>query len=305
MKYRRLGKTELRVSAIGLGTWQYSGDWGKTITEEEVCALFARARELGFNLVDTAAGYGDHLAERFLGKALAGQRDQWVIVSKFGREFWPIGRQHVDCRPKSVLRQLEDSLRALRTDCIDVYLMHSMENEIASNDAVWTVLDKARSAGKIKHLGISLPPRDKDNIYQTELALQYGCDVIECVYNRLDRQAEDGVFYKAMDNDLGVLARVPMAQGYLSGKYRPGSVFTDVRAGYYDADTNYDRLSRAVEIIRHEVPQGVAPSEWAMAWSVSHPAVAACIPGFKTIAQLEGGARAAALLTDDHPLSVK
>lgn len=217
MKYRRLGKTELRVSAIGLGTWQYSGDWGKTFTEEEVCALFARARELGFNLVDTAAGYGDHLAERFLGKALAGQRDQWVIVSKFGREFWPIGRQHVDCRPKSVLRQLEDSLRALRTDCIDVYLMHSMENEIASNDAVWTVLDKARSAGKIKHLGISLPPRDKDNIYQTELALQYGCDVIECVYNRLDRQAEDGVFYKAMDNDLGVLARVPMAQGYLSG----------------------------------------------------------------------------------------
>ena len=88
MKYRRLGKTELRVSAIGLGTWQYSGDWGKTFTEEEVCALFARARELGFNLVDTAAGYGDHLAERFLGKALAGQRDQWVIVSKFGREFW-------------------------------------------------------------------------------------------------------------------------------------------------------------------------------------------------------------------------
>lgn len=304
MKYRRLGKTDLRVSTIGLGTWQYSGDWGKTFTTQEVCSLIGRAQELGFDLVDTAAGYGDHLAEKMLGEALKGCRDRWVIVSKFGREFWPIDRQHIDCRPRSVLRQLEDSLRALQTDCIDVYLMHSMENRIAEDDRVWTVLDKAKRDGKVKHLGISLPPRDADNIYQTRLAVQFGCEVIECVYNRLDRTAEDGVFYIAQEHDLGVLVRVPLAQGYLSGKYRPGNVFTDVRANYYDAATNYERLSRAQEIIAHEVPTGMDPADWAMAWSVAHPAVGACIPGFKSITQLEAGAQAGDLPDAQHPLSI-
>lgn len=304
MKYRRLGKTELRVSAIGLGTWQYSGDWGKAFSTPEVCSIIDRAHDFGFNLVDTAAGYGDHLAEKMLGEAIKNHRDQWVIVSKFGREFWPIERQHVDCRPKSVLRQLEDSLRALQTDCIDVYLMHSMENRFAEDDRVWTLLDKAKRDGKIKHFGISLPPRDEDNIYQTRLAVQFGCDVIECVYNRLDRTAEDGTFYIAREHDMGVLARVPLAQGYLSGKYRPGSVFRDVRANYYDVKTNYERLSRAQEIIAHEVPEGINPANWALAWSVAHPAVAACIAGFKSITQLEDGARAGELIDGGHPLSV-
>ena len=307
MKYRKLGKTGLRVSAIGLGTWQYCGDWGKTFSAVEVEGILRRAGELGFNLVDTAAAYGNHASERLLGQALSGRRNEWVVVSKFGRFRNPDGSSGLDFRPQSVLAQLEDSLRALRTERIDVYLLHSGTSVDVASDELWTALDKQRQAGKIGHFGISLPPAVDENIRQAQLAAERGCEVVMALYNHLDRNPEDGTFHVCRDNGLGVLARVPLAQGYLSGKYKPGAVFAknDVRAGYYDEATNSERLARAQQIIRHEVPQGVAPAEWAMAWSVRHPAVSACIPGFKSIEQLESGARAAELIEPGHPLELQ
>ena len=87
MRYRRLGSTGLDVSAIGLGTWQFSGEWGKNFTQEEVSELVGRAGELGANLIDTAECYGDHLAEALVGRAIAGERDRWVLATKFGHRF--------------------------------------------------------------------------------------------------------------------------------------------------------------------------------------------------------------------------
>lgn len=140
----------------------------------------------------------------------------------------------------------------------------------------------------------------------TQLAADRGCEVIMALYNRLDRNAEDGTFYVCQDRDMGVLARVPLAQGYLSGKYKPGATFSanDVRASYYDSATNFERLHRAQQIIAHEVPEGVAPAEWAMAWCLAHPAVSACVPGFKSVQQLENGLRAAELVNSAHPQSL-
>lgn len=310
MKYRKLGKTNLKVSAIGLGTWQYCGDWGKEFTDEEVKAILDRAHELGFNLIDSAAGYGpNHLSECMVGKAIKGQRDNWVLSTKFGRYRTGKTEESVVCdfSAAAVQGQLEDSLRAFQTDCIDVYLMHSAPTDQIDNDDLWTMLDKAKIAGKIKATGLSLEAGLANNYHHVELAEKFGCGVIELVYNALDNGPEKDTLPLCQKLNMGVLARVPLAQGYLSGKYKPGTVFdkSDVRSYYYSKEVTDERIAKAQEIIAREVPEGVSPAQWAMAWSVKNPAVAACIPGFKNIAQLEGGAAASELVTDDHPLAVK
>jgi aryl-alcohol dehydrogenase-like predicted oxidoreductase len=87
MKYRRLGKTGLQVSVVGVGTWQFGGEWGKSFTQDEVDRLLNRALELGINLIDTAECYGDHLSEKLIGRAVRGQRDAWILATKFGHRF--------------------------------------------------------------------------------------------------------------------------------------------------------------------------------------------------------------------------
>src|SRR5437867_13192093 len=120
MKYRRLGKTNLRVSVIGIGTWQLGGEWGKQFTQPEVDAMFDACREVGINLIDTAECYGDHTSERLIGGAIERDRDQWIVATKFGHKF--LGHmKRVDARtPRDAVEQFEASLKALRTDHVDL-----------------------------------------------------------------------------------------------------------------------------------------------------------------------------------------
>ena len=307
MKYRTLGKTGLRVSAIGLGTWQYCGDWGKEFTVEEVKGILDRAQELGFNLIDSAAGYGpNHLSETMIGEAIKGNRDKWVLSTKFGRYRTGKGEDTVVCdfSADAVKGQLEDSLRAFQTDCIDIYLMHSAPTDQIDNDDLWTMLDKAKQAGKIKNYGLSL--QGAKTLLHTRMAETVGCSVVEMIYNALDSApGTDGTLAFCKEVNMGVLARVPLAQGYLSGKYKPGATFdkSDVRSYYYSEDVTQQRIARALKFIEENVPEGVKPSHWAMAWAVAQPAVGACIPGFKSIEQLEDGAKAAEYIFGNHPLA--
>ena len=150
MKYRRLGRTGLKVSVVGVGTWQLSGEWGRRFTQPEVKQLLGRAYELGVNLVDTAECYGDHLAETLIGGAIHHHRDDWVVATKFGHRFHPdaleqggesprpLRSQHWS--PAEVVTQLEASLRALRTDHVDLYQMHSGADEVFNRRDLWAAL---------------------------------------------------------------------------------------------------------------------------------------------------------------------
>lgn len=301
MKYRKLGKTNLKVSVIGIGTWQFGGEWGQDFTQSEVDSILDRALEEGINLVDTAECYGDHLSEQFVGDYISRRdRDRIVLATKFGHAFTGRFQREQLWRPEDVLKQLDDSLKALKTDYIDLYQFHSGSDEAFDQDDLWTLLDKQVQAGKIRHLGTSIGRND--NVHQTEASTRVGSEVIQVVYNRLDKKPEECVFPISIEQNLGVLARIPLASGYLTGKYRPGAVFseTDVRHRHNAEDTER-KLQQVAQIKEQEVPVGVNMATWALAWCLKHPAVTAVIPGCKNPEQVSSNASASDLLDADHP----
>ncbi len=297
MLYRRLGRSEMRVSIVGMGAWQFGGEWGRPFTVDEVAAILDRAAELGVNLVDTAECYGDHVSERLIGQALFGQRQRWIIATKFGHRFAGHLRRHERWSVREVRQQLEDSLRALQTDYLDLYQFHSGSDAAFDNEALWSMLDEQVRAGKVRHLGVSVSSKG-DPMHQIERATSVGASVIQIVYNRLERGPETQALPACQTHDLGVLARVPLASGLLSGKYRPGTEFTqpdDMRSSLA-AERVQEQLAEVERIQRDEVPAGAEMAAWALAWCLRHPAVSAVIPGCKTVAQVEANVSAVSLL---------
>jgi myo-inositol catabolism protein IolS len=296
MQYRTLGKTGLNVSVIGLGTWQFGGEWGKDFTQAEVDAMLRRAKDLGINLIDTAECYGDHLSESLIGKAVASQRKDWIICTKFGHRFTGFMKRSDERDLPDVREQLDASLRALRTDYIDVYQYHSVRDNEFNNPSLWEFLQKAKKAGKVRHIGNSIAA-SLDPRFQTDKSTDAGVEALQVVYNRLERKPEAVCFPSAEGEELGVLARVPLASGFLSGKYKPGAKFAgnDTRAGY-DQATIDEKLKTVEGIRKLELPPGVDMAQWALAWCLKHPAVSAVIPGCKDVEQVEKNARAAELV---------
>jgi len=304
MKYRRLGKTNLEISVVGIGTWQYGGEWGKVFTQYEVDAILNKGSETGINFIDTAECYGDHLSESLIGDYLSrNKREDWIVATKFGHHFHNNFERTRHWSASDVLSQLDASLNSLKTEYIDLYQAHSCSDEEFNNDELWTMLDKQVQAGKIRHLGISL--RSNEESYQTDKASNVNVGAIQVVYNRLDRKPEEKIFPSSERQNLGVLARVPLASGYLSGKYKPGAVFRsdDVRSKH-DFEETASLLKQVEEISRTEVPQDIPMASWALAWCLNHSAVTAVIPGCKSPEQVELNAKAAELAKDDHPQSV-
>lgn len=303
MKYRRLGSTDLKVSVVGVGTWQFGGDWGKDFSQAEVDAILSHAKGLGINLIDTAECYGPHhMSEKFIGDFLSrDRREDWVLSSKFGHK-WHDNWEHA-WSAEAVQVQLEESLKALKTDYIDLYQFHSGPDDVFNNDDLWTMLDKQVQAGKIRNLGISIGVND--NIYQTSKASELNAKAIQVVYNRIDQVPEEEVFPSCIEQDLGVLARVPLASGYLSGKYTPGATFSDnVRKNHEQQEID-EKLKLVAKIKEQEVPVGVNMATWALAWCLQHPAVTTVIPGCKSPEQVEANAKAADLVKDRHPSDIE
>jgi myo-inositol catabolism protein IolS len=308
MKYRRLGKTNLRVSVIGLGTWQFGGEWGKDFTQPEVDRMFDAAREEGINLIDTAECYGDHTSEAFIGNAIARDRPKWIVATKFGHKFHGHLNRTDERTPRDVVVQVEASLKALKTDFIDLLQYHSIRYEEFDNDELTDLLLKMMKSGKVKHLGNSISGKTQTNINQVQDSTRRHVEAIQAIFNRLDRVPEEQVFPICQQQHLGVLARVPLASGYLSGKYKPGTTFSgkDVRAAHGQAESDA-KLREVERIAREEVPSAVNMAQWALAWCLQHPAVGTVIPGAKDVAQVRSNAQAAslAMVREDHPQAWK
>lgn len=297
MKYRTLGKTGLRCSVIGVGTWQFGGEWGVDFAQPQVDAILDAAAECGINTIDTAECYGPgHLSEKFIGDYLSRRdRSRWIVATKFGHHFNSFLDRDDDFSVAGVEQQLDASLKALRADVIDLYQFHSGNDAVFQNQGLWDFLHAQKRAGKIRHIGASV--LQKGSEFQARAAAGLGVEALQVYYNRLDRRAEEIYFPHAEKNNLGILARVPLASGLLSGKYKPGAAFTgqDVRAKF-DAEKLRHDLAEVERLQKEEVPAGVPMAQWAMAWCLRLPLVSTLIPGCKSPEQVRANAAAADLL---------
>ncbi len=299
MRYRTLGKTNLRVSVIGIGTWQFGGEWAKDFTQAEADAILDAAAECGINLIDTAECYGpEHLSEKLIGDYLSRRdRSRWIVATKFGHHYKSFMKRDDDFSIAGVQAQLDGSLKALGVETIDLYQFHSGSDKIFQNQELWDFLAEQKRAGKIRHLGASILQSGSE--LQAREAAKFGVETLQVFYNRLDSRAEKIYFPHAQKDNLGILARVPLASGLLSGKYKSGVSFdtNDVRVTFEHTKLIHD-IAEVERLEKEEVPPGVPMAKWAMAWCLKNPAVTALIPGCKNPEQVKSNASAAELVAE-------
>lgn len=292
MLFRPLGSTDLNVSVIGVGTWQFGGEWGRVPAQPEVDAIFDAARDESINLIDTAECYGDHVSERLIGAAIERDRANWIVATKVGHKFNGNFDRSEPRSPRDVVAQCEESLKSLRTDYIDLYQYHSWGDDTFFRDDVHAALMVLKDEGKVRHIGNSVAGNTR-TMNQIAASREKQIEAIQIIYNRLDRWPEESAFAVCREQRLGVLARVPLASGFLSGKYKPGHQFdpAEVR-GRQNAEDRDAKLREVEKIMQTELPPDVPMAQWALAWCLQHPAVSCVIPGCKDADQVRANAAA-------------
>ncbi len=284
MNRRRLGSTGLEVSEIGLGAWQLcnSDSWGG-MDDRTALRLIDEAIDGGINLFDTAPNYANTKSECILGKALEDKRDSVVLVSKFGHT--PEGPKEfsVDWFWKS----LDASLDRLRTDYLDVLLLHNPPAEIyAGTDPVWTAMEQARVQGKIRHYGASLDfaAEVRDCLSNTN------SEVLEVLFNVFHQDVR-GSFDAVRQHGAGIITKVPLDSGWLTGRFDANSRFEGIRARW--SEEEIARRAKLVSEVDWLVDDGSELAHKAIAYLLSYDEVSCVIPGIRTQQQLDSNLAAA------------
>lgn len=292
MRYRPFGALDWNISEISFGGWALGGGaWGNQDDNDSLAAL-ERALDLGVNLIDTAAGYGDGRSERVVAQALTARREKIHLVTKTPPTpgVWPpLPHEKVEDRyPAAHLRaNLEERLRNLRTDCIDVLLLHVWSRSWNRDPQPLEMLRQFKREGKIRAFGISTPDHDQDQLNALLRGRQI--DVIQIVYNLFEQQPAAEALPLAQENRVAVMGRLVFDEGSLTGKLTPQALFPegDFRRGYFGGD----RLARTVarvEKIRADLDgSGYTLPQAALKFALSHPAMSTVIPGMRNVSQVE------------------
>lgn len=298
MKYRKLGPNGPEISTVGFGAWGISGrDWGNTNDEDSRKAIHA-ALDAGVNFIDTADVYGFGHSEELIRQVLDERpdKDKIVIASKAGNNFYPvIGQDHIvtpvnhDYSVKHLEFAVEQSLKRLHVEVLDILQLHSPVLEILEQDEPWQALERLKQAGKIKHAGWSV-----QSFQETKQAhiLERHHELIEVIqvrYNLLEREAEDVLFPMALRYGTGVIVRIPLLFGLLSGKFERRSSFgeDDHRRINLSPEklTAYLDSFDAYRSVFEKYP-GYSPVQLSLRFCISHPACHVAIPGGKTPQQV-------------------
>lgn len=287
MKHVLLGRTGVRVSELCFGTMTFGGP----ADEAESQAMFSRCLDVGINFFDCANVYNGGVSEEILGRLMKGKRDDLVITSKvFGNMSGALNGGGLSRR--HIVRAVEDSLRRLDTDRLDLYFVHQMDADTPVEETV-RALDDLVSAGKILYPAVSnwasWQIMKALGIAEREMLSRFEC--IQPMYNLVKRQVEVEVLPLALSEQLGVIPYSPLGAGLLTGKYgrkdRPDGGRLQENPMYvrrYSLDWYYDT---AEDFVTYARSKGYSPVSLAVAWVLSHPAVTAPIIGARNLAQLE------------------
>jgi aryl-alcohol dehydrogenase-like predicted oxidoreductase len=301
MKYRQLGSSDLRVSEISLGSWL---TYGVGVERDRAQACVDKAFELGINFIDTANVYGRGAAEEFLGEALAGRaRDSYVLATKV---YFPMSDTDRGLSRAQIEKQLDASLRRLRTDHFDLYQCHRYDENTPLEETMAALSDAVRN-GKTRYIGFSEWPADR---IKAALDMAARGDVEKFVssqpqYSLLWREPEKEVVPLCAANGISQIVWSPLAQGVLSGKYQPGAPPPkDSRATSEEMGGWMDRLMRrevlgAVQKLKPLAAEaGLSLAQFALAWVLREPNVASAIVGASRPEQLEENAAASGAKID-------
>ncbi|HEU6448200.1 MAG TPA: aldo/keto reductase [Verrucomicrobiae bacterium] len=291
MKYRTLGRTGWKVSEISFGAWAIGGSWGNVSDEESLAALHA-ALDGGVNFFDTADVYGDGRSERLFAKLRRERKEKFYVATKAGRRL-PTQTPEGYTR-KNLTSWIERSLRNLKTDAIDLLQLHCPHTEVFYRPEVFGILDDLVKAGKLRHYGVSV-----EKVEEAIKAIEFpNVQSVQIIFNIFRQRPADLFFQLAQKHKVGILARVPLASGLLSGKITRDSKFSkdDHRnfnrhgeafdRGETFAGVDFETGLRAVGELKSLVPKNATLAQMALRWILEFPAVTCAIPGAKRPSQV-------------------
>lgn len=314
MEQRKLGRQGPTLSVVGIGTWAIGGDnwdygWGPQDDDDSLRAIQA-AFDMGVNWVDTAAVYGFGHAEEVVARALKGRRDEIVLASKFGLLWDEAGKTYRDGRPATVRREIEDSLRRLQTDHLDIYHQHWPDWDFKTPVAeTMEVLVGLQKEGKIRYIGVS----NYDSAQLGEALAVHHVDSLQPPYNLVDRSAEAELLPYCEAHGIGAVVYSPLMNGLLAGQMDETTKFSDTdwrgRDDRFSGEGLRTNLAIAQRVKAVAEDVGCSQAQLAVAWALANPAVTSAIVGFrngeepvdllKDMPERLGPATVAALRADD------
>lgn len=292
MQYRELGRTGWKVSTISFGAWAIGGDWG-TVDDRDSLATLHRALDLGVNFFDTADVYGDGRSERLLAQLRRERKEPFYVATKAGRRLpkqTPGGYNR-----ENLTAFVERSLKNLETPALDLLQLHCPPTQVYYMPEVFGFLDDLVAQGKLRYYGVSV-----EKVEEALKAIEYpNVQSVQIIFNIFRERPADLFFGQAKQKHVGVLARVPLASGMLSGKMTPATTFEDTDHRKYNrqgesfdrgetfAGVDFQTGLQAVEELRALVPSGWTLTQFALRWILMFDAVTCAIPSSKRPSQLE------------------
>jgi aryl-alcohol dehydrogenase-like predicted oxidoreductase len=295
MNYRKLGKTGFDISVIGFGAWGIGGKQWLGGEDDESLAAVRRAIELGVNFIDTALAYGDGHSEKLVGQVVREAGTRIYVATKVPPKdrIWPakrgVGIGQV-FPYEYIMASAEESLRNLKLDAIDLLQLHVWNDEFVERDEWRRAFEDLKKSGKVRSVGVSLTEHDPDSglgLIRTGLI-----DAVQVIYNVFDQSPERNLLPLALKEDVGILARVPLDEGGLTGKINENTRFPegDFREWYFRGADRKRQLVEHVSALVQDLGESVDLPETALRFCIEHPAVTTVIPGMRTTRHAEANA---------------
>jgi aryl-alcohol dehydrogenase-like predicted oxidoreductase len=296
MKYRPLGQTGIRVSEIGLGCWQFGGDFGP-VDGEEADATMEAAIQVGINFFDTANVYGSGQSESWIGNYLDKTRDTVFVATKYGRGpgVYPDGYSLAGMRQQAL-----DAIERLRVDQLDLLQLHCVPTEVLRKGEVFDWLRTLQQEGLITHFGASV-----ESIEEGLICLeQPGLTSLQVIFNLFRQKPAHELFPEALKKSVGIIVRLPLASGLLSGKFTAQTQFSETDHRHYNRDGQcfnvgetfaglpFEKGVALVDHLRSFLPEGFSMVDLALRWILDHQAVTTVIAGARKVEQVIANTRA-------------
>ena len=301
MQYRKLGKTGFNISEVSLGTWQVGGRWGEPFNDKTAEEIINTALDAGVNFIDTADVYSDGQSEAAVARVVKSRSEEVYIATKCGRQIQPHNAQGYT--PDRLVGYVEESLQNMKLETLDLIQLHCPPTEIYQRPEIFEAFDRLREQGKIRNLGVSVELVD-----EAMMAMQYpNVTTVQIIFNMFRLKPSEAFFAKARENEVGIIARVPLASGLLSGKMTEETSFgpQDHRSfnrngeafdkGETFSGVDFNLGLEAVEALKKLFPGQESLAAWAIRWVLMFPEVSTVIPGASRTQQVVSNVKAAEL----------